>query len=65
MEVQDHDVEPGEPHEPLQIGERQAEECSCRAAIFVQGGPSASGKKYVDFKFKVPSLAWVIGRIYS
>ena len=25
--------------------------------ILVQGGPSASGKIYVDIKFKVPSLA--------
>ena len=35
------------------------------ATIAIQGGPSASGKKYVDIKFKVPSLAWVIGWIYS
>ena len=30
-----------------------------RAQLFtqVQGGPSASGKIYVDIKFKVPSLA--------
>ena len=27
--------------------------------IKIQGGPSASGKKYVDMKFKVPSPAWV------
>ena len=27
----------------------------------VQGGPSASGKKYVDIKLKVPSLAWFTG----
>ena len=26
-----------------------------------QGGPSASGKKYVDMKFKVPVPAWVTG----
>ena len=25
--------------------------------IYIQGGPSASGKIYVDIKFKVPSLA--------
>ena len=27
----------------------------------VQGGPSASGKKYVDIKFKDLLLAWVTG----
>ena len=27
----------------------------------LQGGPSASGKKYVDIKFKVPLMAWVRG----
>ena len=27
----------------------------------LQGGPSASGKKYVDIKFRVPLLAWVTG----
>ena len=30
-----------------------------RGREYVQGGPSASGKIYVDIKFKVPSLAWL------
>ena len=29
----------------------------CEQRVYVQGGPSASGKKYVDIKFKVPLLA--------
>ena len=33
--------------------------------ICVQGGPSASGKKYVDIKFKVPLVAWVRGKTCS
>ena len=33
----------------------QDDENGCDS-IFVQGGPSASGKVYVDIKFKVPSL---------
>ena len=28
---------------------------------YIQGGPSASGKKYVDIKFEVPLPAWVTG----
>ena len=31
----------------------------------VLGGPSVSGKRYVDNKFKVPLLAWVRGETYS
>ena len=31
--------------------------------FYVQGGPSASGKKYVDIKFKVLSVAWVRGKL--
>ena len=33
--------------------------CSC---MHVQGGPSASGKKYVDIKFKVRLVGWVRGK---
>ena len=29
--------------------------------FIVQGGPSASGKKYVDIKLKVLFVAWVRG----
>ena len=32
---------------------------------WVQGGPYASGKKYVDIKFKVPLVAWVRGKTCS
>ena len=32
------------------------------SAWILQGGPSASGKIYVDIKFKVPSVAWVSGK---
>ena len=31
--------------------------CDIDLSTKVQGGPSASGKIYVDIKFKVPSLA--------
>ena len=30
-------------------------------SMLVQGGPSASGKIYVDIKFKVPLLAYITG----
>ena len=31
-------------------------------ALCLQGGPFASGKKYVDIKFKVPLVDWVRGK---
>ena len=41
-----------------------SESINYKGEMGLQGGPSASGKIYVDIKFKVPSLAWVTGQIY-
>ena len=43
------------------ILQRQRKLSCINQLVIVQGGPSASGKIYVDIKFKVPSLAWVTG----